>query len=93
MIKKPAERLVDLLGAHRIDDHPCQICSNPHSMWANQLGGPKHYSKLYDMNLEERPDVRWQSWDLPNERGTGIIGRHRFLGKGRIRLKQLGEII
>ena len=48
VIKKSAERLVELLEAHGISEHSCQICPNQHGMWANHLGGPKHYSHLYN---------------------------------------------
>ena len=76
VIKKSAERLVELLEAHGISEHSCQICPNQHGMWANHLGGPKHYSHLYNgPNLENSAQQRYQTWDLPDVRGVGIVGR------------------
>ncbi|CAL1161408.1 unnamed protein product, partial [Cladocopium goreaui] len=79
VIKKSAERLVELLEAHGISEHSCQICPNQHGMWANHLGGPKHYSHLYNgPNLENSTQQRYQTWDLPDVCGVGIVGRLMF---------------
>ena len=78
MIRKPAERLVELLESHGIVDHSCPICPNAHGLWANHLGGPKHYQNLYHFPEEILPQKRFQSWDLPGR--VGYAGRWGRVG-------------
>lgn len=80
MIKKPAERLVELLESHGILDHCCQICPNAHGLWANHLGGPRHYQNLYHFPKEDLVGKRFQPWDLPGR--VGYAGRWGWVGTG-----------
>ena len=80
MIKKPAERLVELLESHGILDHCCPICPNAHGLWANHLGGPRHYQNLYHFPEEDLRGPRFQPWDLPGR--VGYAGRWGWVGTG-----------
>ncbi|CAK9012786.1 unnamed protein product [Durusdinium trenchii] len=83
MMKKPAERLNELLQNHGIQDHCCPICETHHSLWVNNLTGPKHYTNLqqgdvYGDKLQSSP-LRFQTWDLPMPNAfCQIVGRLCF---------------
>lgn len=71
IMRAPAERLVELLRSHGIEDHRCQICENGHYLGPDQLGGPRHYQNVIQKPKEQMVDcgrgtLRFQDWDLRN---------------------------
>ena len=71
IMRAPAERLVQLLRSHGIEDHRCPVCENGHYLGPDQLAGPRHYQNVYQKPYEQMVDggagsLRFQDWDLRN---------------------------